>query len=265
MLWPDRECGSTGGSDGGQTASLEALHPWQRALRRARYAYAKPLILPGAILDDGCGRGEGISWLTGQGSPTCVCAIDASHTAIDAARAGADKADEINFLVANALDLPFSEDTFDNVLCFEVIEHVRQPLRLLEEVDRVLAPGGRAFLSTPNGLRNFGNPLHVSPFTPREFEAAIAQRWSDYRILGLRPATIPLSLSMHILRLGMYLKTTFRLRRGRSLVPRAVLGGAGTNASIPLGQQQFDCRGVSFSRDALASCECLYSVITKRQ
>jgi SAM-dependent methyltransferase len=53
---------------------------------------------------------------------------------------------------ASAAALPFSEGTFDYVTCFEVLEHVPEPLRAqaLRELYRVLKPGGTAVLSVPH-------------------------------------------------------------------------------------------------------------------
>jgi methionine biosynthesis protein MetW len=68
--------------------------------------------------------------------------------------------------------LPFESETFDVVHANQVIEHVRRTDRLLDEVRRVLAPGGRACIST-NNLASWHNvaslalgwqpmPMHVS-------------------------------------------------------------------------------------------------------
>ena len=51
---------------------------------------------------------------------------------------------------ADGQSLPFRDASFDAVIATEVIEHVRYPYRLLEEIRRVLRPSGRVLLSTPN-------------------------------------------------------------------------------------------------------------------
>lgn len=48
--------------------------------------------------------------------------------------------------------LPFADGTFDIVLCMEVIEHVPNQKHLMSEIARVLTPGGRAIVTTPNTL-----------------------------------------------------------------------------------------------------------------
>jgi SAM-dependent methyltransferase len=48
--------------------------------------------------------------------------------------------------------LPYADDEFDAVVCVEAIEHVENPFHLLRELRRVLRPGGRLILTTPNVL-----------------------------------------------------------------------------------------------------------------
>lgn len=51
-----------------------------------------------------------------------------------------------------AARLPFADGSFDGVVCLEGIEHVTDPLLLLGELMRVVRPGGRVVISTPNVL-----------------------------------------------------------------------------------------------------------------
>ena len=48
--------------------------------------------------------------------------------------------------------LPFADGAFDIVLCMEVIEHTPDQKHLMAEIARVLKPGGRAIVTTPNTL-----------------------------------------------------------------------------------------------------------------
>jgi SAM-dependent methyltransferase len=62
-------------------------------------------------------------------------------------------------IVASLESLPVAAESFDAVLCTEVIEHVARPDAVLAELQRVLAPGGRICLTVP-----FVWPLHEEPF-----------------------------------------------------------------------------------------------------
>jgi len=52
-------------------------------------------------------------------------------------------------------DFPIEEATYDTVIAGDIIEHVKQPSRFIEEVHRILCPGGVLILSTPNVMRNW--------------------------------------------------------------------------------------------------------------
>ncbi|MEE4252397.1 MAG: methyltransferase domain-containing protein, partial [Alcanivoracaceae bacterium] len=71
---------------------------------------------------------------------------------------------------ADGAKLPFPDQCFDGVFCLEVLEHVPEPAKVMQEISRVLKPGGRAWISMP-----FLYPLHDAPF---DF-----QRYTEY---GLR-------------------------------------------------------------------------------
>jgi SAM-dependent methyltransferase len=59
---------------------------------------------------------------------------------------------------ANAVALPFKNESFDTILCTEVLEHVPEPSQLISEVRRILKPDGILLLTTP---QTWG--LHLEP------------------------------------------------------------------------------------------------------
>ena len=61
-------------------------------------------------------------------------------------------------VIGNAHALPFAGGTFEQVLCTEVLEHLVEPQRAVDEMWRVLAPGGRLILTT-----RFLFPIHDGP------------------------------------------------------------------------------------------------------
>ena len=67
-------------------------------------------------------------------------------------------------VVADAHSLPFPPDLFQRVECDAVLEHVKNPERVVAEMERVLAPGGFAHIVTP-----FCHPFHEYPRDYRRF------------------------------------------------------------------------------------------------
>lgn len=55
-----------------------------------------------------------------------------------------------NFAVADAEHLPYPDGAFQSLLIRDLLHHIEEPRRVLEEAVRVLAPGGRLFLLEPN-------------------------------------------------------------------------------------------------------------------
>ena len=62
------------------------------------------------------------------------------------------KKDNLEFQIADALNLPFSDNSFDVVVCSHVYEHVPDPVRMFVEIHRVLRPGGVCYFSAGNRL-----------------------------------------------------------------------------------------------------------------
>jgi SAM-dependent methyltransferase len=61
-------------------------------------------------------------------------------------------------VIADAVALPLGNNTFDCVVAFEVMEHIKNPVELIEEAYRILAPGGTLLLSVPFAFHQHGDP-----------------------------------------------------------------------------------------------------------
>jgi ubiquinone/menaquinone biosynthesis C-methylase UbiE len=101
------------------------------------------------VLEVGCGAGDFAFALEIQEG--LVTAVDFSGTAIDVARRkAARRGSKVAFQQADACHLPFAEDCYDVVFSCECLEHLPDPVAAVEEMARVLKPGGTLVLTTEN-------------------------------------------------------------------------------------------------------------------
>ena len=76
-----------------------------------------------------------------------ITGLDISRTLVDIARANAAKANaRIDFRHGNASEMPFANASFDFLVCCAAFKNFTEPLRALQEMHRVLRPGGQALI-----------------------------------------------------------------------------------------------------------------------
>ena len=145
----------------------------------ARYAFAAPFAAGRRVVDAGCGAGYGAAALAP--AARTVLGVDASADAIRYAREHY-FAPNLGFLPASCAALPLPDASVDLVVALEVIEHLAEWQRFLDEARRVLTPAGRLIVSTPNkeyyaeSRRLTGpNPYHVHEFEFEEFSAQLRE------------------------------------------------------------------------------------------
>ena len=139
-------------------------------VRRFREVLERADLAPGQrVLDLGCGWGFGTLWARDSGA--FATGIDLGLDQLRWARAALDPAHGFGLAQANAAALPFRSGTFDRAISVEMMEHVFRPdrPRVLAEIARVLKPGARLALSTPN------------PASPIETVKRLAVRWPALR------------------------------------------------------------------------------------
>jgi len=97
------------------------------------------------VLDVGCGPGNFTRSFARAASDGMVVGLDASRSML--ARAVQDtNADNVAYLRADACALPFRDASFDAICCFAALYLIERPMRAMDEIARVLAPGGRVAL-----------------------------------------------------------------------------------------------------------------------
>lgn len=108
----------------------------------------------GTMLDLGCGEGRHIFGLMEKFPDLKCIGLDPHIESLDKAFEGLKFLESIsntktNFLSGSAYSLPFSDDSFDLVVCSEVLEHLHDYKDAIKEINRVLKPGGQFLASVP--------------------------------------------------------------------------------------------------------------------
>lgn len=150
------------------------------------YLFASKFAEAADILDTGCGSGYGTELLASHAGQGTVVGIDLSSDAIRYCCLRR-KSANLHFVRMDSCCLSFSDESFDLVTSFEVIEHIADYPRFLAEVRRVLRPGGHFALATPNAvwrrLHGIMNPHHIKEFTYEELHSVLRRYFDDVRIL----------------------------------------------------------------------------------
>ena len=114
----------------------------------------------GKILDVGCGFGGTLLTLA-ENFPDAQCVgIDMSDPLLELARQAAEAQgleQRVVFEKADGQEIPYPDDSFDVVISTNVVHHVADPLAMLNEIERVLAPGGMLYIADirRSGLAGF--------------------------------------------------------------------------------------------------------------
>ena len=133
---------------------MEKGHPTRRFIYEVRENLAFNLIevkKGEKILDIGFGSGIILKMLVKKECDTY--GIDISSEAVEYIKKTNKKA---KVKVCDAEKPDFPDNSFDKVICSEVIEHLEKPENLLKEVYRILKPKGTFIISTPNYLSHYG-------------------------------------------------------------------------------------------------------------
>lgn len=128
------------------------IHP-QYLVKRYIYSFIKKTIkyAKGDLVDIGCGTAPykkyylpHVNSYTGLDHPQTVKMYPSQ-----------DKPD----ILGDLLNLPIKNNSYDTVILFEVLEHINNPQKAIQEIERILKPKGHLLLAVP-----FFYPLHDIPF-----------------------------------------------------------------------------------------------------
>jgi len=147
------------------------------------YELVAPLIR-GKVLEVGSGNGYGLRLL----SRHCdyYTAIDKYDTNINTSLTA-----NVSFQRMTIPPLELESDYFDYVVCFQVIEHIQEDSALIAEIKRVLKPGGKLYMTTPNIKTTLTrNPWHIREYTIDEFNKLLSSSFEKVEVKGVYGDTL---------------------------------------------------------------------------
>ena len=151
-------------------AYAEFLANWDASFY-AKYADTlKPDRPGGRVLDVGCGAGQVVARLTEAGFE--AHGVDVSEPSIARARQFCPRC-----LVYDGTTLPYPDKHFASAGALNVLEHVEQPEAFILELVRVVQPGGKVIISSPNFMRAIG----LRDYHPRM--RGLGNKWANWRRL----------------------------------------------------------------------------------
>ncbi len=168
--------------------------PYYEALA-ARTVADLPVDVAGAcVLDLGCGTGHNSRALRAAGATVVGLDLDALCARETAGHA-------VVSVAADGMYLPFAEGCFDVVFCSNMLEHAPDPWLVLDEINRVLRPGGWAWVSFTNWWSPWGGhaivPFHLlgPRLGPRAWRALFGDPRKNVPYEGLFPTYVGRTLT----------------------------------------------------------------------
>lgn len=145
------------------------------------YVFAEKYI-SGDVLELGCGEGRGID---------IVLKRSKSFTAIDKISEVTErlsrKYPNEKFISSSFPPLKNIEnESFDTLISFQVIEHIKNDKLFIKEIHRILKPGGKALISTPNiSMTLTRNPWHVREYTSQQLFDLVSKNFKKIIMKGI--------------------------------------------------------------------------------
>ena len=155
-------------------------------VQRCFYAYefAKPYITDKNTADIGCADGYGTQYLADF--TTTTIGVDYSEVTITDARQKHAAKTNLTFKAGKVPPIPLETESVDVVTAFQFIEHIEHRKAFMEDVKRVLKPGGVFICTTPNVKMSIArNPFHVHEYTFSEMQKEASSIFSKIEFLQL--------------------------------------------------------------------------------
>ena len=155
-----------------------------------RYHFASRWVAGRRVLDIACGEGYGSALLARRAAH--VTGVDVSEQAIAHAKDAYGKLANAQFAVGTCTAIPAPDASIDVAISFETLEHIREQEQFLDQLARVLKPGGVLLISCPNKAeytdkRGSQNEFHVKELYRDELAALVSRRFPHVTWFGQKP------------------------------------------------------------------------------
>lgn len=172
----------------------------------SRYYWANSFMRDGDVtLDAMCGVGYG-SYIMGVSGRIKIYSFDVDEETIRYAKTWYNLPN-IQFSCMSYEDMDYEPDTFDKIVCFEGIEHINEPKKLLNMFHCFLKDDGMLILSTPNqSVVNFDpkkHPEHKRHYRSEELESELTS--CGFKVKDWHSQTHKLSMTMNDGPLGAFM------------------------------------------------------------
>ena len=136
----------------------------------------------GTVLEIGSGEGYGVIELAPKSNK--YIAIDKYDLPIS------EKLKSNNNIEFKKMNVPplrgIEDNSIDFVITFQVIEHIQHDDKFVKEIYRVLKPGGKMVLTTPNLLMSLSrNPWHIREYTPQSMKDILKRSFDNIEMKGV--------------------------------------------------------------------------------
>lgn len=147
--------------------------------QRSLLAYHKAAeIIGGNVLEIGTGEGYGAEILASHATRFITLDKTTPENVYQAAN--------VEFMEAVVPPIPAANNSFDYVVSFQVIEHIKRDFEFVREVYRVLKPGGKFIVTTPNAPMSLTrNPWHVREYRAEELTNILECHFSKVEAMGV--------------------------------------------------------------------------------
>ncbi len=151
---------------------------YQRCL--AAYTLSAPMI-HGDVFEIGTGSGYGVQLVAPNADKFVT--LDKFRCDMDVTDIG-DNVEFIQMTIPPIVGI--ADNSYDFVISFQVIEHIQDHLKYVQEIHRILKPGGAFIVTTPNRLTTLSrNPWHIREYSPSELQSFLAAQFNTVKTLGV--------------------------------------------------------------------------------